>query len=101
MNSKIRTMKILNFNIPNWIVYITFIILVISAIFLPILFTLILPSLQNDNTISNTATTTKLPNTTITSTTNSTSTTSPATTTTTSTPTTTQLVLLNVNNLFD
>lgn len=42
-------MKFLNFIVPNYIFYVIGIIGVVSTVFLPILFTVILPKLQNNN----------------------------------------------------
>ena len=42
-------MKFLNFTVPNYILYIIGIIIVVSVVFLPVLFTVILPKLQNNN----------------------------------------------------
>ena len=80
-------MKILNLTVPNYILYIIGIIVVVSAVFLPILFTVILPKLQNNSAISTSSTT---------------ATTTTATATPSTPPTTTtQLILLNTNaNLF-
>lgn len=74
-------MKILNLIVPNYILYIIGIIVVVSAVFLPILFTVILPKL--DNTTA-TSTSTII-----------------ATTSTTPPTTTAQPVLINLNDHSD
>jgi|688.fasta_scaffold829423_2 hypothetical protein len=89
-------MKILNLIVPNYILYIIGIIVVVSAVFLPILFTVILPKLQNNNA-NTTPTNTSLINLrsqNAITTANATLSTPPTTTT--------QLILLNAKgNLFD
>ena len=45
-------MKFLNFTVPNYILYIIGIIVLVSVVFLPVLFTVILPKLQNNSTNS-------------------------------------------------
>ena len=87
-------MKILNLTVPNYILYIIGIIVVVTAVFIPILFTVILPKLQNNNA-NTTPTNTSLINL---RSQNATTIATPSTPPT----TTTQLILLNANgNLFD